>query len=92
VRRILVTGITGAGTTLAQAMAGRLGIGFHEMDALALCGPAWQENPSLLNDVEAITAGPGWVFDSASATDGRAATAAGARTAASELGTKSAIR
>ena len=45
-------------------MAGRLGIGFHEMDALALCGPGWQENPLLLDDVDAITAGPGWVFDS----------------------------
>jgi adenylate kinase family enzyme len=65
VRRILVTGITGAGkTTLARAVAGRLGIGFHEMDALALCGPGWQENPRLLEDVDAISAEPGWVFDS----------------------------
>jgi adenylate kinase family enzyme len=65
VRRILVTGSTGAGkTTLAQAVAGRLGVPFHEMDALALTGPGWAENPRLAEDVAAITAGPGWVFDS----------------------------
>jgi adenylate kinase family enzyme len=65
VQRILVTGITGAGkTTLARAVAGRLGIGFHEMDALALRGPGWQENPRLREDVDAISAEPGWVFDS----------------------------
>ncbi|HEY6501272.1 MAG TPA: AAA family ATPase [Streptosporangiaceae bacterium] len=64
-RRILVTGITGAGkTTLARAVAGRLGIPFHEMDALALTGPGWAENPRLAEDVAAISAGPGWVFDS----------------------------
>jgi adenylate kinase family enzyme len=65
VRRILVTGITGAGkTTLARAVAGRLGIPFHEMDTLALTGPGWAENPRLAEDVAAISAGPGWVFDS----------------------------
>ncbi|HEY2279513.1 MAG TPA: AAA family ATPase [Streptosporangiaceae bacterium] len=64
-RRILVTGITGAGkTTLARAVAGRLEIPFHEMDALALTGPGWQENPRLLEDVQTISTGPGWVFDS----------------------------
>ena len=62
-RRILVTGITGAGkTTLARAVAGRLEIPFHEMDALALCGPGWQENPRLLQDVDAISARPGSRF------------------------------
>jgi adenylate kinase family enzyme len=65
VRRILVTGITGAGkTTLARAVAGRLGIPFHEMDALALTGPGWQENPRLVEDVTEISSAPGWVFDS----------------------------
>jgi adenylate kinase family enzyme len=64
-RRILVTGITGAGkTTLARALAGRLGIPFHEMDALALTGPGWAENPRLAEDVAALSAEPGWVFDS----------------------------
>ena len=64
-RRILVTGITGAGkTTLARAVAGRLGVPFHEMDALALIGPGWAENPRLAEDVSAISAEPGWVFDS----------------------------
>ncbi len=64
-RRILVTGSTGAGkTTLAQAVAGRLRVPFHEMDALALTGPGWAENPRLAEDVAAISAGPGWVFDS----------------------------
>ncbi|MFF0189926.1 AAA family ATPase [Streptomyces sp. NPDC005244] len=64
-RRILVAGSTGAGkTTLARAVSGRLGIPFHEMDALAITGPGWQENPSLVDDVERLSEGPGWVIDS----------------------------
>ncbi|MEW2162745.1 AAA family ATPase [Streptomyces sp. NPDC007084] len=64
-RRILVAGSTGAGkTTLARALSGRLGIPFHEMDALAITGPGWQENPSLVDDVARLTDGPGWVIDS----------------------------
>jgi adenylate kinase family enzyme len=63
--RILVTGSTGAGkTTLARAIAGRLAIPFHEMDALAFAGPGWRENEHLLEDVSRITSGPCWVFDS----------------------------
>ena len=64
-RRILVTGSTGAGkTTLARALAGRLGLPFHEMDALAFAGPGWRENENLPADVARLTDGPGWVFDS----------------------------
>lgn len=58
-------GSTGAGkSTLARALAGRLAIPCHEMDALAITGPGWQENPRLVEDVEHLTAGPCWIFDS----------------------------
>jgi adenylate kinase family enzyme len=64
-QRILVAGITGAGkTTMARTLAGRLAIPFHEMDALAFAGPGWQENEHLLADVERISTGEQWVFDS----------------------------
>ena len=64
-RKILVAGITGAGKpTMARALAGRLAVPFHEMDALAFSGPGWRENPHLLREIERITAGPRWVFDS----------------------------
>ena len=64
-KKILVTGSTGAGkTTLARVVAGRLAIPFHEMDVLAFSGPGWRENEHLAQDVERITSGPCWVFDS----------------------------
>lgn len=64
-QRILVAGSTGAGkTTLARAIAGRLAIPFHEMDALAFAGPGWRENQHLAQDVARIASGPCWVFDS----------------------------
>ncbi|MEU7335285.1 AAA family ATPase [Streptomyces sp. NPDC007074] len=64
-KRILVAGITGAGkTTMAQALAARLGLPFHEMDALKFTGPQWTSNPDLESQVATITDGPGWVFDS----------------------------
>lgn len=63
--RVLVAGSTGAGkTTLARALAGRLAIPFHEMDALAITAPGWQENPRLLEEVSEISSGPSWIFDS----------------------------
>ncbi|WP_392675040.1 AAA family ATPase [Streptomyces sp. LN785] len=64
-KRVLVTGSTGAGkTTLARAIAERVAIPFHEMDALAIAGPHWEENPRLLEDVSQISSGPSWIFDS----------------------------
>ncbi|MEU1529193.1 AAA family ATPase [Streptomyces fagopyri] len=64
-KRILVAGITGAGkTTMAQALAARLQLPFHEMDALKFTGPQWASNPDLHQQVSTIAATPGWVFDS----------------------------
>ncbi len=64
-KKILVAGSTGAGkTTLAQALAARLEIPFHEMDALAFAGPGWRENERLAQDVSRIVSGPCWIFDS----------------------------
>ncbi|MEV0096475.1 AAA family ATPase [Streptomyces sp. NPDC050738] len=64
--RVLVVGSTGAGkSTMARAIARRLGLEFHEMDALHFIGPGWQENPNLTRQVARILEGPGgWVFDS----------------------------
>ncbi|MER5890233.1 AAA family ATPase [Streptomyces sp. NPDC001941] len=64
-RRVLVAGSTGAGkTTLARALAERLAVPFHEMDALAITGEGWRENPRLREEVAEISSGPSWVFDS----------------------------
>ncbi|GAA1357387.1 AAA family ATPase [Streptomyces beijiangensis] len=65
-QRILVVGSTGAGkSTMARGIARRLGLPFHEMDALHFIGPDWQENPDLVEQVTGIVRGPdGWVFDS----------------------------
>ncbi|MEU0039614.1 MULTISPECIES: AAA family ATPase [unclassified Streptomyces] len=64
-KRILVAGITGAGkTTMAQALAVRLELPFHEMDALKFTGPRWASNPDLREQVATIAATPGWIFDS----------------------------
>lgn len=64
-KRILVAGISGAGkTTMAQALAERLQLPFHEMDGLKFVGPHWATNPHLHEQVAAIAATPGWIFDS----------------------------
>jgi adenylate kinase family enzyme len=65
VRRILVAGISGAGkTTMAQALATRLHLPSHELDSLRFAGPQWAVNPDFHEQVAAIAAAPGWIFDS----------------------------
>lgn len=64
-RRILVVGSTGAGkSTLARGLSGRLGLPYHEMDALYFTGAGWAVNEKLREDVLRITAEPRWVIDS----------------------------
>lgn len=63
--RILVVGSTGAGkSTLARALGDRLGVPYHEMDALYFTGPGWAVNGRLTEDVARIAAGPRWIIDS----------------------------
>ncbi|MDX2708361.1 adenylate kinase [Streptomyces sp. PA03-6a] len=63
--RILVVGATGAGkSTLARAVGGRLGLPYHEMDALYFNGPDWAVNGAFAEDVAGFAAGPRWVVDS----------------------------
>lgn len=64
-RRVTVVGTTGSGkTTLARALAERLGVPHVEMDALHW-GPNWTAapKPELRARVEAALAGDGWVVD-----------------------------
>ncbi len=63
--RILVVGVTGAGkSTLAQALSSRLGLPYHEMDALYFNGPNWAINNKVNEDVSRLTAEPRWIIDS----------------------------
>ncbi|MGW3129095.1 adenylate kinase [Streptomyces sp. NPDC001123] len=63
--RILVVGVTGAGkSTLARTLSSRLGLPYHEMDALYFDGPGWAVNSGLAEDVSRLTAGPRWIIDS----------------------------
>ncbi|MFI6019531.1 adenylate kinase [Streptomyces sp. NPDC051287] len=63
--RILVVGVTGAGkSTLARALSGRLGLPYHEMDALYYVGPQWATNADLAEDVARLTDGRRWIIDS----------------------------
>ncbi|WP_037605998.1 P-loop NTPase family protein [Streptacidiphilus rugosus] len=63
--RILVVGVTGAGkSTLARTLSARLGLPFHEMDALYFDGPDWSVNSRLTEDVTGLTAEPRWIIDS----------------------------
>lgn len=64
-RRIVVIGTTGSGkTTLARALAGRLGVPHGEQDAWNHL-PGWQEAPreAFRARVAAFTAGDAWVMD-----------------------------
>ncbi|MFD5815923.1 adenylate kinase [Streptomyces sp. NPDC127038] len=64
-QRILVVGVTGAGkSTLARVLSTRLGLPYHEMDALYFDGPGWSVNDGLTDDVTALVAEPRWVVDS----------------------------
>lgn len=63
-QRVLVVGMSGSGkTTAARRVGAKLGLPFHEMDALAL-GPHWSQPPGLVDEVKRITAEPAWIFDS----------------------------
>ncbi|MDC0768763.1 adenylate kinase [Streptomyces sp. HD] len=63
--RILVVGVTGAGkSTLARTLSSRLGVTYHEMDALYFNGPNWAVNNRLVEDVSRLTAEPRWIIDS----------------------------
>ncbi|MER5528470.1 adenylate kinase [Streptomyces sp. NPDC002677] len=63
--RILVVGVTGAGkSTLAQTLSSRLGLPYHEMDAVYFNGPDWAVNDKLTEDVSRLAAGSRWIIDS----------------------------
>src|SRR3569833_236566 len=63
--RVLVVGVTGAGkSTLARTLSSRLGLTYHEMDALYFNGPSWAVNGKLAEDVSRLTAEPRWIMDS----------------------------
>ncbi|MFC4454869.1 AAA family ATPase [Deinococcus sonorensis] len=64
-RRVIVTGTTGSGkTTLARAVAGKLGVPHAEQDAWNHL-PGWQEAPleQFRASVARFTAQDGWVMD-----------------------------
>jgi adenylate kinase family enzyme len=62
-RRWLVIGNSGSGkTTLATRIAATLAVPHVELDALHWQA-GWAANPTFVEDVSAMTAGPGWVVD-----------------------------
>ncbi len=62
-RRILVAGTSGAGkSTLARALSARLGLPYHELDAL-FHGPGWVPRASFVQDVSAFAATDAWVAE-----------------------------
>ena len=66
-RVCILASASGSGkTTLGRALAERLGVPFHELDALNH-GPGWTEATSaeLQARVEPLVAGPAWVIDGA---------------------------
>lgn len=61
--RVVVAGQSGAGkSTVARALAGRLGVPHVELDAL-FHGPGWTPRDAFATDVEVATRAPGWVVD-----------------------------
>ncbi|MFD9305086.1 AAA family ATPase [Streptomyces sp. NPDC060048] len=64
-QRVLVVGISGAGkSTLARGLGRRLGLPYHEMDALHFTGPGWTVSPSYAADAARIARSERWIFDS----------------------------
>jgi adenylate kinase family enzyme len=62
-RRVLVSGISGAGkTTMARELAARLGLPRHELDALHH-GAGWRKRPEFEADVERLAATDAWVTE-----------------------------
>jgi adenylate kinase family enzyme len=62
-RRILVTGTSGSGkTTVAAALAARLGIPHTDIDGL-FHGPRWVPRPEFAADVAALAARDEWVTE-----------------------------
>ena len=63
VARVLVAGSSGAGkTTMARALAGRLGLPYVELDSL-WHGTGWVPRPEFTDDVEAMLATGRWVTE-----------------------------
>lgn len=62
-RRVLVAGCSGAGkSTVAAALADRLGIPYHELDALRH-GPGWVPRAEFAADVAAFAATECWITE-----------------------------
>jgi adenylate kinase family enzyme len=63
-KRILITGLAGAGkTTLARRLSATIGIPWHSLDDLYY-GPGLLMAPTFPASIEQTTAGDAWIFDS----------------------------